>query len=197
VVVAATDGAELPDFLGPGGAYHRWSGAMFPDLELDSRGRAHVVYTHDPVAGSATAEDGDIRYITSPGSPYTTWSLPITVNDDGSGKAQGYAALAVGNGDRLHLIWEDHRRSAIDNRYYGIFASQKPPGTGWFPSYRFNEAPSLGSDLFIGDYIDLTANASTLFGLWTDRRHLMDVASADGNAVGSRGISGGGAPDSP
>jgi hypothetical protein len=39
---------------------------MFPDAEVDGHGRARLLYGHDPVAGSATAEDGDVRYLTSP-----------------------------------------------------------------------------------------------------------------------------------
>ena len=35
------------------------------------------------VAGSATAEDGDVRYLTSPRASYRRWSAPKTVNDDG------------------------------------------------------------------------------------------------------------------
>ncbi len=59
---------------------------MMPDVEIDAHGDAHIVYTHDPVANpggvSTTPEDGDIRYITSSGPFFTTWSSPVTVNDD-------------------------------------------------------------------------------------------------------------------
>ena len=68
---------------------------MFPDPEIGPNGSAHIVYTHDPVSGSATPEEGDVRYISSAGPPHDAWSAPMTVNDDGMERAQGYAALKL------------------------------------------------------------------------------------------------------
>ncbi len=122
IVTAATDSFELPFWLGPFAFYHRWWGGMFPDVEIDARGDAHIIYTHDPQANplmvpgipggvSATAEDGDVRYVTSLGPPYTAWTTPLTVNDDGLVRAQGYAALDTQHANHVNVIWEDHRLS--------------------------------------------------------------------------------------
>ena len=118
-VDAAVDSFEAPFWLGPFAFYHRWWGTMFPDVEIDSSGRAHIIYTHDPVANlsqsfSGTPEDGDVRYVSSR-RPYASWSSPQTVNDDGLVRAQGYAALETSSGDddggTVHVLWEDHRRT--------------------------------------------------------------------------------------
>ena len=85
---------------------------MFPDAVIDRDGRAHIVYVHDPEAGSTTAEEGDVRYVTSARAPYAEWSAPVTVNDDGPGRAQGFASLAArrhGRSTVVEAVWEDTR----------------------------------------------------------------------------------------
>lgn len=209
-VVAVVDSFELPYWLGPYASYHRWWGAMMPDVEIDDRGDAHIVYTHDPVPNtfsipgipgpvSTTAEDGDIRYITSRGPFFTTWSAPVTVNDDATGTAQGFAALDAQPGSgTLHVIWEDHRLSSTDNLYYDIFYAQKVPGQGadWSTNFRVSDASSISDYVFAGDYMDLTSNSTLVFGVWTDRRHQTTKFADENNVFGSRIIPGGAAPSS-
>ena len=193
-VNAVMDNTELPFWLGPNASYHRWWGAMFPDVEIGPDGQAFIVYTHDPVAGSTTAEDGDIRYISSQGSPYNAWSNPITVSDDSSGKAQGYAALEVGNGGQLHAVWEDHRLSSNSNLFYDCFYSRKPRGTDWFSNFRVGETSSMSDFIYIGDYIGITSNNTTLFCIWTDRRDKLSIFDFEDDVYGSLIISGGATP---
>jgi hypothetical protein len=210
VVVASVDSYELPFWLGPMAFYHRWWGGMFPDVEIDPGGEAHIVYTHDPVAGSADAEDGDIRYITSAGPPYTSWSSPVTVNDDGLVRAQGYPALRTQHGGEssiLHVIWEDHRLSPelpavfpnSSNLHYDIFYARKLPGlaVGWSSNFRVSDASSFEDFVFIGDYNDLAATNSGLFAIWTDRRDKLSILDFEDDVYGSRIIAGGAAPSTP
>jgi hypothetical protein len=220
IVNAATDNFELPLFLGPLSFYKRWWAGMFPDIEIDPGGEAHIVYTHDPVAGNATAEEGDIRYVTSAGPPYLSWTTPVTVNDDGSGRAQGFAAIETqrgGQSSSLHVIWEDSRLSPnfvistpaqcftgpvqtrqcnSPNLFYDIFYARKVPGrgTGWFTNFRVSESSSIQDFDFGGDYTDITANATMLFGVWTDRRDKLTTFDLEDDVFGSRIIAGGAAP---
>jgi hypothetical protein len=206
-VVAVTDSFELPFWLGPLAGYHFWWAGMDPDVEIDAKGNAHIVYTHDPVANplsvpgipggvSTTSEDGDIRYITSSGPSFTTWSSPVTVSDDASGKAQGFPALEIQHDGTLNVIWEDHRLSSTDNLYYDIFYSRKPPDHGavWSRNDRVTDVSSISDYIFKGDYIDLTSNSTLLFGVWTDRRHQTSIFELEDNVFGSRIIPGGAAP---
>ena len=215
-VTAVKDSFEAPSFLGPFAFYHRWFGTMFPDIEVAPDGRAHLVYTHDPEENgftiidpetgeeiflpdvSTTAEDGDIRYIRSPGKPYTSWSAPVTLNDDGLVRAQGYPALETSQDNHgkttLHVLWEDHRRSPegptdpdrfgeSSNLYYDIFATSHLPGRGWTRNRRVTDKRSIVDFIFIGDYFDITTSGDRLvFGIWTDRRHQTSIgASLDKN----------------
>jgi hypothetical protein len=171
-----------------------------------------AVYTHDPEENgftivdpetgeevflpdvSTTAEDGDIRYIRSSGKPYASWSAPVTLNDDGLVRAQGYPALETSQDDHgkttLQVLWEDHRRSPegptdpdrfgeSSNLYYDIFTASRRPGRGWTRNTRVTDKRSISDFIFIGDYFDLT---TTGFGIWTDRRHQTSIgASLDEN----------------
>jgi hypothetical protein len=186
VETAAADSYEAPFWLGPFAFYKRWWGTMFPDVEITPGGDAHIIYGHDPNRGSADTEDGDIRHVMSPGPPYDVWSAPVTVNDDGMVRTQGYAALEVQHGGRsstLHAIWEDTRTSPefdivgfpdneSSNLFWDIFYSRKVPGkgAGWFRNFRVTEASSLQDWIFTGDYNDLAANNRGLFAIFVDRR---------------------------
>jgi hypothetical protein len=227
-VTAVRDSFEAPFFLGPFAFYHRWFGTMFPDIEIAQDGRAHLVYTHDPEENgftfnkvffpevSTTAEDGDIRYIRSAHQPFGSWSAPVTLNDDGLVRAQGYPALETSQGHdgktTLHVLWEDHRRSPegptdparfgeSSNLFYDIFTTSRRPGRGWSRNSRVTDKRSISDFFFIGDYFDLTTSGDDLvFGIWTDRRHqtsigahldengeiVIDEAALEDNVFGAR-----------
>jgi len=203
VVTAVTDSFEARFFLGPNLFYHRWWGTMFPDVEIDPGGEAHIVYTHDPVTALASPEDGNIRYITSPLPPYgaSSWSAPETVNDDGLARAQGYAALETQHGgteSHLNVIWEDHRLSPTvptvfpnsSNLRYDMFYARKVPGDSWSENKRISDLSSISDFLFIGDYNDLTVS-NKLFAVWTDRRHRTSIFDFEDNVFGTHIIAGG------
>jgi hypothetical protein len=186
-VVAATDSFETPFFLGPLGSFYRWWFVMNPDVEIDIGGTAHIVYAHDPEAGSATAEDGDIRYISSAGPPYTVWTAPVTISDDPTGQAQGFPTLET-IGRVPHVIYEDHRLSPFPpaaNILYDIFYTLRV-GDNWEASSRVTSASSLVDRNFIGDYYDLTAGSSLIFGIWTDRRDKISIFDGEDDVWGAR-----------
>ena len=202
IVTAVTDSSEAPFWLGPQVFYHRWWGVMFPDVEIDGGGAAHIAYTHDPAANpepgfSDTPEDGDIRYITSNGQPYNSWSAPYTVNDDGMVRAQGWATLETQTKNKLttvYMIWEDHRLSPdlpiefpnSPNLYYDIFGAKKGFGnSGWFTNTRVSDVTSIVDFVFIGDYFDLAANDQYVFGIWTDRRDKTSIFDFEDDVFGS------------
>jgi hypothetical protein len=170
---------------------------MFPDVELDGRGAAHIAYTHDPVEFSETPEEGDIRYATSATTPYTSWSAPITINDDGMERAQGWATLETqtkNSKTTVSMIWEDHRTSPdlpiefpnSPNLYYDIFAATKGSGnSGWSKNTRVSDKTSIVDFVFIGDYFDLASNDKLVFGIWTDRRDKTDIFDFEDDVFGS------------
>lgn len=217
VVVATTDSFELPFFLGPLAFYERWWEGMFPSLAIDAGGGAHIVYTHDPVnprtpAGFESPESGDIRYISSDGPPHTFWSDPITVNDDGLERAQGFPAINTQHDGTVDVVWYDHRLSPTlpnstpfecfvqgicnsSNLQYDVFYARKVLGQpGFFDNFRVSDTSSIVQFDFIGDYIGLAANDTDLFAVWTDRRNRISIFQTDNDVFGSRIIAGGATP---
>lgn len=204
---AVVDNFEAPFFLGPDAFYHRWWLVMFPDVEIDQAGKAHIAYTHDPAENpipgiSDTAEDGDIRYITSKTKPYSSWSTPRTLNNDGLVRAQGMVALeARGDEKNVHFIWNDHRSYPevitdfpfSSNLFYDIFYTTigksgnnvKPA-----PNRRITTAPSINDFIFIGDYNDLAmckqGNSFVLFAAFTDRRDKLSIFDSENDVFGIR-----------
>jgi hypothetical protein len=199
IVDAATDLSEAQFFKGPDSCYERWWMVMFPDVELDPSQGGHIAYTHDPQAGGVTAEEGDIRYITSPGPPYTIWSAPETVNDDRTVSAQGFAALDImteqtGQSSKPHLAWMDHRLPAageplcfpdVENLFYDIFYTTRE-NHRWKENNRITEESSRSDVLFLGDYIDLTTDNGSLYTVWTDRRDKLSLTDREDDVWGSR-----------
>lgn len=197
-VTAVVDSFEAPFWLGPFVGYHRWWGTMFPDVEIGEDGRAHIVYTHDPEENpfpgfSDTAEDGDVRIVSSQDDgdddalPYVSWSAPVTLNDDGGDRAQGYAALEAQGS--LHVIWEDHRLSSADNLEFDIFYTtmEDDDDKGWSANTRITTASSTSDFSFIGDYNDITVGDDDLvFAIWTDRRHQASKFAFEDNVFGDR-----------
>ncbi len=208
-VVAAVDGEEANFWLGPGIFYKRWWTTMFPDVAVDGRGRAHIVYTHDPEPGNLTTEEGDIRYLTSAGAPYDSWEPPETVNDDGPGRAQGLASLVVSQWGFLSVVdvvWEDTRLTPempigpaplSSNLYYDIFHSRRYYGlrdewlarlglhVGWSPNQRVSDKSSIQAGLASGERNGLAASDFLPYAAWTDRRSIDDVEVMDSDVYGS------------
>jgi hypothetical protein len=189
-VDAVTDASETPFWKGPFSCYARWWLSMGPSVDIDAGGGAHIAYTHDPVPGSETPEDGDIRYATSRGAPYTTWSRPITINDDGTASAQGFVALDVKSG-KPQATWIDARlptsaapecNGDVQNLFYDVFSSTRQ-GHGWSTNVRVTGESSRTDFIYIGDYIDLAAAAR--YSVWTDRRDKFSIFDFEDDVWGS------------
>jgi hypothetical protein len=202
VVTAARDASETSRDLGPLDFYKQWWPTMFPDLGIDERGRAHIVYGHDPEPGHLTAEEGDIRYVTSHRTPWTDWSSPLTLNDDGPGRAQGFASLTLhrrGRASAADVVWEDTRLSPelpVDpatflspNAYYDIFHARWTCGRGagrWSANRRVSDASSLQDRAMSGRRTSVTVNDLVVFAAWTDRRGVSSVTDRSQDVFGSR-----------
>ena len=140
------------------------------------------------------------------GGPYSTWSDPITLNDDGLVRAQGMAALETlqwGANDELvvQVLWVDHRLTPTvptmspatpdtfphsANMLYDIFTKRIDGGGGLSENRRITEESSIVDLSFAGDYNDITAVEDVVFGAWTDRRHQTSIFALEDNVVGAR-----------
>lgn len=143
-------------------------------VKIGHQGAAHLVYGREGGQGDA----GDIEYIWSPGPPYTTWSQPVTVNDDALPRTQHSPSLATqkcGASTILHLVWQDERLSpATDpDRYADIFYARKiaKNGAAWSKNVRVSGKSSLTSfAMFPG----LAASQGRVFAAWTDHSDKTD-----------------------
>jgi hypothetical protein len=199
-VTAAVDGEEASRDLGPLGLYGRWWTTMLPRLAVERGGRAHIVYTHDPEPALESAEEGDIRYITSAGPPYEKWSFPETVNDDGLERAQGFPSIVVrhrGRSSLIDVVWEDTRLSpevpvpdppSSSNLYYDIFHSHKTSRrhSRWSANHRISDASSLQNTITTGERTSLAANDYLRYATWADRRDKATVTDEETDIYGSR-----------
>ena len=178
IVDAAVDTYETPYWLGPFESFYRWWGTSFPDVKIAADGSAHIVYTHDPVPGSVTAEDGDIRYISSRAPPYFAWTRPVTISDSSVPRAQGFASVEVREASprAVYATFLDSRLSPISNLLYDVFGTKKPlvPGGSWLPNFRISAQSSIAQYTFIGDYFDLTVSGDLVYQVWTDRRNELE-----------------------
>jgi hypothetical protein len=201
IVAAAAGELETAFSLGSR-PYKRWWTTMFPAVVIDRDGRAHVVYTQDPEPLADTAEEGDIRYVSSPCPPYTSWSLPADVNDDGLGRAQGFASLATrrhGHTTIVEAVWEDTRLApdsvpgltASQARLflYDVFHARLTPALGpeWSANRRVSDVSSVQNAANTNDRTALTSNDSGLvFAVWSDRRSKTGPTDRGDDLVGSR-----------
>jgi hypothetical protein len=202
VVVAARDANETGRDLGPFDFYKQWWPTLFPDVAVDRSGRAHVVYGHDPEPGNSTAEEGDVRYVTSRRAPWTDWVAPITLNDDGPGRAQGYASLSVryqGFLSAVDVVWEDTRQTpdlpvdaaslSSPNLLYDLYHARWVRAVGggtWLPNRRVSDVSSRQDRAVSGGRTSLAANHLLLFATWTDRRSIPTVSDKRQDVYGTR-----------
>lgn len=178
VVDLAGEDALPPSNLGPEDCRNSggWPQGADPALVIDDAGAAHLAYAVDPDGAAGREEAGDIRYRSAAGPPYRGWSPPVTVNDDGPGRAQGLAALHVDPRGAVWILWRDHRRSPSEQGLcpdaptsrYDIFMARRAPGAAAFGENRVVTTASsvTGRALFPG----VAVAGAPPFAVWTDRR---------------------------
>ncbi len=197
-ITAAKDVAyELPRQLGPGLAgsgganniYHTIWTSMFPVVDIDHVGNAHVVFAADPTTNKNDVESGNIYYIKS------------TYPNGSTGAAPAYdkwlAKSAIGTGARAQLFptvvsqqtitqtkpivyvaYADHSRgdTTKPNIAYDIKYRKSIVGGGAFAApVLVTGQSSLSAFDTIGDYFDSSATSRRYHIIWTDRGDKIDV----------------------
>lgn len=106
-------------------------GGVQPQALIDARGVVHLVY----LTGKPGASD--VIYRRRPAGE-TAWSAPIRVNSQpGSAVAAGSirgAQLALGKGDRVHVVWNGSMETSKNERGAPLLYSRlNDPGTAFEP----------------------------------------------------------------
>ena len=143
------------------------------------RGRFYLVYASNNPAGNGNKPDIFCRYSTDQG---TTWSAPITVNDDNpsTGNHQWHPSIWCDTqSGRLFVSWMDTRNTPTSDSAY-IYASYSDNGgVTWAPNQRVSNqkmricAPGIcssGSANYMGDYFGTISTNDQALIMWTDFR---------------------------
>jgi hypothetical protein len=96
-----------------------------------------------------------------------TWSLPIRVNDDNSSTQQFFTWMDIDqtNGN-LHFVFYDRRN--YTSSLTDVFLAYSGDGGETFTNKKISESPFLPfSDIFIGDYNNITAHNNIVRPVWT------------------------------
>lgn len=138
---------------------HPWWVSL-PSIVADAQGRIYVAWS-DRGTGSldvlvARSEDDG-----------SSWSIPVRINDDASGREQRMISLALDADERLHAAWYDNRTGNL-NVFY---SNSTDKGGTWSTNARVTTAETSSTFQRPGDYLGLTADRNgTPYVVWTDGR---------------------------
>ena len=142
---------------------HVFRGNGFPEIGIDPRTNQLYVCWSDYMNG-----DIDV-FVASSKDRGKHWSEPVRVNNDAvhSGHDHFFQWLAVDPvDDSVNVIFCD-RRTDPDNRSYYIVLARSTDGGAAFRNYVWSTKPSDPSEVFMGDYMGIAANAGRVYGVWT------------------------------
>jgi hypothetical protein len=159
----------LPSPL-PGNGFRTFT---IPQIAADGNG-AYVVWD------DFRSGDSDVLFSRSTDGG-TSWSLPARVNDV-TLNHQFFPSVAATTG-RISIIWYDSRLDdggAIEN--LDVFYSQSVDGVTFTSSLRVTDMsfnpnlvrrtdPPGTSQVFMGDYIQVSANPTAVHAIWADNRN--------------------------
>jgi hypothetical protein len=166
----------------------------FPDLAIDrSSGALYLVYSGAPTPwpGDIDAANGADRsdiFLVRSSDRGATWSAPLRVNDDTTESDQFFPAVAVTPDGTVGVMFYDRRHDPYNQRLDVTFARSLDGGR----SFRTNErvtatsfpvvqtspqADPQISDLYMGDYIDMVADATSFHLAWGDNRDVLRTGS--------------------
>jgi hypothetical protein len=136
----------------------------FTSLAVGPSGDVAAVYSDQP-SGRLGAE---VRFIRSTDGG-TTFSAPLTINDNSSGQ-QFFPALTLDSSGIIHATWFDTRQHPRNNALYDVYATFSTDGGAIFaPNARVTPASiNAGTASFIGDYTGIAAAANFAHPVWND-----------------------------
>ncbi len=138
---------------------HVWWFSL-PSIVADAQGRISVAW---PDWGTGNL---DVLVARSEDNG-TSWSFPVRINDDTSGREQRMVSLAVDPDDRLHAAWYDNRTGSL-NVFY---SNSTDGGKTWSANARVTTAETPARFERPGDYLGLAADRNgEAHIVWTDGR---------------------------
>ncbi len=160
---------------GPPQCFNRTFNILFPSMSVDRsngphRGRAYMCWTD----GTPGTYDCFLSYSDNKGQ---TWSSPFQLNDEPNNSEQFWPQVHVGPDGRVTVGWYDRRKATNNNSLCDYYVTQSVDGgVSWGPNRRLSDqsvawcgVPANIAPNF-GDYIELTSDDRSVFGIWSDAR---------------------------
>ena len=157
-------------------------GNGFPQIAIDPRSNKLFVTWADFTNG-----DLDVFSATSTDKG-KHWSKPVRVNNDPlhNGRDQFFQWLAVDPVDGSESVIFCDRRADSGNRSYYLTLARSTDGGRTFKNYAWNTQPSDPKDVFMGDYMGITAYGGKVYGIWARTatpEEQSAIQSRDGNTA--------------
>jgi len=149
-----------------------------PSLDVDTSGGPYAGNVYVCWANNEGTHT-DIKFCRSTDGG-STWSAPITVNDDGSATSQWLPWMDVDANGNVNVGFYD-RRADLNDQSIGFFVARSSDGGASFQAnvrvadqvFNPNTYPNGN---FIGDYVGLAASDRTLHPMWSDGRNATNDA---------------------
>jgi hypothetical protein len=150
-----------------------WRGTGWGEPAVGPNGVVMYVYA----AHGEGSDESDIFFIRSTNNG-ETWSAPILLNTDKSGKAQWMPSLRVTSNGIVEASWYDRRNTTNGENYERFARVSYDNGATWGQDEALSNMlipqptqpdPKVQA-CYAGDYNYTTANANTGFDTWTDGR---------------------------
>lgn len=159
----------------PPQCFNRSFNVTFGSMSVDRssgphRGRAYFCYTD----GGAGNFDTFVKYSDDKGQ---TWSSAVRLDDEVNTSEQFWPQVHVADDGRVSVGWYDRRNATNNNSLCDFYITQSVDGgVNWGPNRRMSDrsvawcgVPANIAPNF-GDYIELTSDDRSVFGVWADAR---------------------------
>jgi hypothetical protein len=127
-------------------------------------GNLETAYT----CGSFSGRHSDVLFSKSTDGG-ATWSAPLKVNDDASGKDQYYPWMDVSPNGKIWVGWHDRRDDPSNFKHMYYMDVSRDGGATFGTDIKIASVASLPST-FIGDYAGLAAVNDLVLPMWWDSR---------------------------
>jgi hypothetical protein len=160
----------------PPECFNRDFNVTFPSMSVDRsqgphRGRAYFCYTDGGPGNYDT-------YVTYSDNKGQNWTSPVRLDDEVNTSEQFWPQVHVSTVDgRVSVGWYDRRNATNNNSLCDFYITQSVDGGAtWGPNRRLSDTsvawcgvPANIAPNF-GDYIELTSDDRSVFGIWSDAR---------------------------
>lgn len=138
-----------------------------PITKCDTTGGEHNGTIYVNWSDQRNGEDNTDIWLSKSLDEGNTWTEPIRVNDDTSGKHQFFTWMDIDqtNGD-LYFIFYDRR--SYDDNSTDVYIAKSTDGGETFANFKISESPFVpNSGVFFGDYNNIVAHDGVVRPIWT------------------------------